>query len=393
MPKIGEDKELTVIFHTNAGMPVLAGDMLLSVADPLVRTNLRLPSHPHGIVMPANSIPSYIPVKMRRKIFVVNDHLAVGTAGSALHIKMFLDSLFSEFTDKEVFERFEIDTFLQRYGASNEGQEVMEQIAVLIVAEATDWRGSLAKGLDHHSRLVSQRFGQVVTIGTGAGEIVRQIGRLDNNYQYGMSQPADGGTRFPEFGALACNLQLLANVYWKEFTSADSIFEAWGGAYDLIYQDSQKAFQNLKDYTIFLRVFDVDRSEREIQLMNVLKYERRAEASFIVMLNNGKLDFFGAKDITASDDPMSVSFDRDELTMNSQIHISIIAVGKGDRFLQPMVQIDGLDPAGEPRQTVFTRFDDEGRLCVLFHAEHDEWLIEQAIAYYESHAHVFAAIT
>ena len=62
--------------------------------------------------MPANSIPSYIPVKMRRKIFVVNDHLAVGTAGSALHIKMFLDSLFSEFTDKEVFERFEIDTFL-----------------------------------------------------------------------------------------------------------------------------------------------------------------------------------------------------------------------------------------------------------------------------------------
>ena len=212
----------------------------------------------------------------------------------------------------------------------------------------------MALWLRGSTTIPSESTTQVVTIGTGAGEIVRQIGRLDNNYQYGMSQPADGGTRFPEFGALACNLQLLANVYWKEFTSP-SIFEAWGGAYDLIYQDSQKAFQ-LKDYTIFLRVFDVDRSEREIQLMNVLKYERRAEASFIVMLNNGKLDFFGAKDITASDDPMSVSFDRDELTM--QIHISIIAVGKGDRFLP-----DGTDRCrpGEPRQRCL-------QLCVLFHA-------------------------
>ena len=384
---------MTVIFHTNAGAPVLGGDMLLSMEDPRVRTNLRLPSHPNGINIPADAIPRYIPVGMRRKIFVVNEHLAAGTAGSAIHIKMFLDVLFNEFGDKREFTRFEIETFLQRYALGNQGQEVMEQIGVLIVAEATDWRGSLAKGLNNRSEVVSQRYGRVVTIGTGADTIIEQIGRLDNKYQYGVSQPPDGGTRFPEFGAIAANLALLANVYWKEFTSPNSVFEAWGGAYDLIYQDSNRVFRYLEDYTIFLRLFDVDHPEMDIQLRNVIKYERRPEASTIIMLNNGKLDFFGAKDITASDEPVRVSFATDELTMNSQIHISIIAVGKGNRYLQPLVQIDGLDQEGQGRQLVFSQFDDEGRLNVLFHAAHDEWLIDQAISHYEKHAHIFSSMT
>ena len=36
----------------------------------------------------------------------------------------------------------------------------MEQIGVLIVAEATDWRGSLAKGLNNRLGVMSQRFGR-----------------------------------------------------------------------------------------------------------------------------------------------------------------------------------------------------------------------------------------
>ena len=77
----------------------------------------------------------------------------------------------------------------------------------------------------------------------------------------------------------------------------------------------------------------------------------------------------------------------DTFTINSRLHISIVAVGKGNLMLPPMIQIDGLDPVGNGRQTVFTQFDDEGRLRVLFHAEHDDWLREQAIAYYERNAH------
>ena len=179
---------------------------------------------------------------------------------------------------------------------------------------------------------------------------------------------------------------MLGNVYWKEFTSPANIFDAWGGAYDLIYQDSNKVFQYLNEYTIFLRLFDIDQVEKGIQLMNVLKYQRRPVFSFITMLNNGKLEFFGAKDITASAEPITVKFGRGDITMNSRVHISIIAVGKGNRFLPPMIQIDGLDSEEQTKQTVFTRFDKEGRLYVAFHAKHDEWLIQQAMTYYRRFA-------
>ena len=272
---------------------------------------------------------------MRRKIFVVNDHMAVGAAGTALHIKMFLDALFNEFSDNDEFTRFELETFLQQYASSNQGQEAMEQIGILVAAEATDWRGSLSKGLSNRAEVLSKRFGRVVTIGTGAGAILEEIDSLDNRYQYGESQPPDGGTQFPEFGALSSNLTLLANVYWKEFISPSNVFDAWGGAYDLIYQDSNKVFKHLDDYTIFLRVFDGGSPGKGIQLKNVLKYERRPELSYITMLNDGQLAFFGAKDITASDEPLSIRIGKDDLTMNSQVHISIIDVGKGNRLLKP----------------------------------------------------------
>ena len=77
-----------------------------------------------------------------------------------------------------------------------------------------------------------------------------------------MSQPPDGSPEFPEFGTLVSNLTLLANVYWREFISPNNVFDAWGGAYDLIYQDSNKGFRHLGDYTIFLRVFDGDSPEK-----------------------------------------------------------------------------------------------------------------------------------
>ena len=137
---------LTVIFHTNAGAPVLAGDMLLSVPGPNAYTDLRLPSHPNGITIPADVIPGHLPILMRRKVFVVNEHLAVGAAGSAIHVQTFLSDLTQGFRGRSTFTRSELIGFLDQYGSSEDGQETLEQIGVLILARATDWNGSLTKG-------------------------------------------------------------------------------------------------------------------------------------------------------------------------------------------------------------------------------------------------------
>lgn len=387
VPKTNEVVALSVIFHTNAGTPVLTGDMLLSVPAPNTHTDLRLPSQPNGITIPSDVIPSHVPIRMRRKIFIVNDHLAVGGAGSAMHVALFIDDLTNEFRDRRTFTRAGLTGFLDQYGSSQQGRETLDQIGWLILVKASDWRGSLTKALTHHRNIVTQQYGRVVAIGSGAESIIEQVQKLDNSNEWGMAQPPDGGLRFPEFKTLAQNLVLLGHLYWTEFTSPANVFEAWGGAYDLIYQDSNGIFQYLNDYTIVLRVFDVDESEKGIQLMNVLKYERRAEVSFIVMLNNGQLAFFGAKDITSSDDPVTVTLGKGDLTMNSRVHMSIIAVRRGNKYLLPLIQIDGLDPTEQSRQTVFTDFDEEGRLRVFFNAEHDKWLEEQAISYFRRYAH------
>jgi len=324
---------------------------------------------------------------MRRKTFIVNDRMAVGASGSALHINMFMEDLLQEFRHRRSPPKSEVLTYFNQYGSDPRGKEIMENVGVLILAEATDSSIWLVAGRANHKQMHSQHLGGVVAIGSGASAIIEEV---DKRYHLGMSEQPNGGAKFPEFRALALNLHLLANMYWKEFTSVRNIFDAWVGAYDLIYRDANRTFRHLSDYTIVLRLLDVDQADKGIQLWNVFRYERRPDFSFIVMVNDDKLEFFGARDITASDDPISVTFDRDSLTMNSQIHISIIAVGKGHRFLQPIIQVDGLAQLGNGKQTVFTNFDEEGRLQVLCHSEHDDWLEGQVMSYYEERAYMFS---
>ena len=262
----------------------------------------------------------------------------------------------------------------------------MEHLGAIILVEAKDQRGTLSIGLESRHNIISERFGRVVAIGTGSDSIVEQVRRYDSDYKIGISQPPDGVGEFPEFTTLANNLMLLANLYWKEFTTADNIFDAWGGAYDLVYQDANKTFRFLEQYTVFLRLYDMEQADRWIQLANVLKYERRSQVSYVAMVNNGQLDVFGAKDITDADRPLQFRVGGPDFTMNSSVHISILAVGKGGKYLSPIVQIDGLDPLGQAKQTVFTWFDEEGRLCIAFEAKHDDWLAEETNKHFQRHA-------
>ncbi len=179
------------------------------------------------------------------------------------------------------------------------------------------------------------------------------------------------------------NLMLLGNLYWAEFVSpATNLFAGWGGAYDLIYQDANKVFRYLEAYSIFLRIYDVDNPSSGIQLLNILKYERRSDFSFIAMMANEKLDFFGAKDINSpSDAPSLVKIEQDDFTMNSKVHVSIVAVRKGNRFAPPLIMIDGIDNTKESKHIAFTWFDDAGRLVVAINSKFDDWLEQQVESY------------
>lgn len=91
-------------------------------------------------------------------------------------------------------------------------------------------------------------------------------------------------------------------------------------------------------------------------------------------------------DALAGDMPVSLRVGGKDFTMDSRVHVTILAVGARRRYCALLVQIDGLDPEGRSRQTAFSQFDEQGRLRVLFHAGHDAWLAEQAMFYYRQHA-------
>lgn len=377
---------LTVIFQTNAGGPAMAGDMLISKKGPSGATDLRLPTRPMGISIPTGESPNFIPIRMRRKIILANDRMAIGASGPVSVLTPFVEALKAEFHERNNFQIAQVDEFLNRHRLTPAGRQFVQQCKALILVAAADWTGVLIHGTRGERWFTNKLFGRTVAVGTGAIAIIDQIRRLGSNYKYGFTQPLEGIREFPEFGVLAKNLTLLSNVYWKEFTSSNNLFDSWGGAYDLIYQDPNGRFRYLEEYTIFLRLLDVDHEAQGMQLCNVLKYERRPDVSLITTCDGEKMDFFPAKDITEPLVPTQIKVGGPDFTFNSSLHISIIGVGKGGRFGMPMVQIDGLDPAEKAKQTVFTQVDDDGRLCVLFQEAHDDWLMQQAMSYYQKNA-------
>lgn len=381
---------MTVIFHTDTGSPILAGDMLVSTQGPNADTDLRLPSQPNGITIPSGITPDYVPVSMRRKLFLINDRLAVGVAGTVMQITSFISDIEVAFHRQNNYSFEELDSFLKRYSTSPEGRDVYENIALIFLVEASDRRCSLTKGLNGYHETISQTFGKASAIGTGGSTIIEAIAGFDENYRYGYQQPVNGDETSPEFRPLATNLILIANAYWDEFLSPHNVFRAWGGAYDIVYQDSRKNFKFLEDYTIFLRVFDVDDPTKGLHPISVMKYQRRSDFSLISTMNGSEPAFFGAMDITDRRSSMAISVDREDYEMNSDnAHISIIGVKKGNFWSRPLIQVDGIDRTNDTKPTAFTWIDEEGRLCVAFHAEHDRWLEDQAMEYYRNNAHRF----
>ena len=364
--------------------------MLVSVPGPNAKTELRLPSHPNGIVMNKDVSPDYIPVSLRRKLFLINDHFAMGAAGSVIHVQKFVDDIKSTFQDKIDVSFGEIEEYLIEYRQRSTNQDVYENVGSIMLIEGSDRQGSLTKGINGHQQVESHMFGNATAIGKGGQSMIEAIDGLGKNYHYGISQPENGDEHFPEFHSLAANLCVIANAFWDEFASPESVFRAWGGAYDVVYQNAGRQFRFLDEYTLFLRVFDVNAPDLGIQPRNVLKYKRHEGYSFILTMNGNHTAVFGALDITSTDIPTTITLSKDDFDFNSnKIHISIIGVKKDNIWLRPMIQIDGIDRANGAKPTTLTWIDDEGRLCLGFQSEHDEWLEHQAQEYYEKSKHRF----
>ena len=258
-------------------------------------SNLKLPLRPDGIKIPAKLTPAVMPIKLRRKIFVINDRLAIGAAGAEPKIRQFLRAVITEFRDRESFEFEELSEFLQKTLATQHVTGVNDKCWFLALAHAVDRQASLTNSDRIATNFNSRHFGKVTSFGSGSPSVLYHVKRMDSKYRYSATSPEETTDDFTEFRSLRSNMMLLANLYWQELGSQEGIFEGWGGAYDAIYRNSANQFRHLEDYTIFIRLLDMDEVEKGPQLLQVFKYQRFEEMSVVFMLHGGTLNSYPRK--------------------------------------------------------------------------------------------------
>ena len=82
---------------------------------------------------------------MRRKLFIVNDRMAVGVAGAVTSIQSFLGTLMDRFSLDSNFTLSDVKGFMDEYESSLHRYDTLEEVGVLLLVEATDWRRHRSK--------------------------------------------------------------------------------------------------------------------------------------------------------------------------------------------------------------------------------------------------------
>ena len=367
---------MTLIFSTTSGTITLAGDLLISAQGaPYVEPSLRLPSYPEGIAVPSSGDRHHVPMMMRRKLFIVNDRMAVGVAGAVTSIQSFLETLMDRFSLDSNFTFGDVKGFMDEYDSSLHGYDTLEEIGSLLLVEAADWRGILPTGRYAANAARDERsrnFGHVVSIGTGRDALIKNVQRLDGG-MIGMSETPQPDT-FPEFRPLAAILVLVATMYRMETFTPQNLWEGWGAGYEVVYQDTNKRFRYLDDYTLFFTMLDLSSSKREIDMNSIFKYQRRPNYSLMSTFAD-KLTIHGARDITCTDsNPLSITLSQDDLSLNSKIHVCIVAVVRDNRLLNFYHWIDGYDGQERSTRSIWTKVRDDGRLAIFMNSAIKDWM-------------------
>jgi hypothetical protein len=121
---------VTVIaFAENFGYPVLFGDILVTARDSLAEAPPALPTAPEGV-----GVEGFPKVKLRKKLYIINDCLAVGLTGELTALARFLQVLRARFPLSATHS--EIEDFLADYDQPPNG----DLGALLVLAELGEER-------------------------------------------------------------------------------------------------------------------------------------------------------------------------------------------------------------------------------------------------------------
>jgi hypothetical protein len=272
---------MTLISLTaNFGYPIIMGDILTSSED--TDTELAIPTFLQGVnhLLPAEQ--KLLPYKLRQKIYIIQEQLAVALAGSEYEMKFFLEELKNNFKYCEL-TLANLEAFL----AAFDYEQVQQSAAIMLFAEKT-----AAGILLHERRIGTWREGpsplheHVFACGSGSEQFMKEAGVAMHTNGVGDPDPLSQ--------AISFNYILLAKLLVQERTTLETIKKHWGAGFEMIYYDGTK-FIKMDDvtYVIWKAKLDLQTGKHEEYPFLILNFKYHGELLAITATDCIKTEGYG----------------------------------------------------------------------------------------------------
>lgn len=379
---------MTLISLTaNFGYPIILGDILTSSEE--TDTELAIPTFLQGVNHRLPAGQKLLPFKLRQKIYIIKEQLAVALAGSEYEMKFFLEELKNNFKYRELTL-----TNLEAFLSDFDYEQVQQSAAIMLFAEQT------AAGILLHERHIgawregpSPLYQHVFACGSGSEQFMNEAG-------VAMHTHGEGGTGLNQ--AISFNYILLAKLLVQERTTLETIKKHWGAGFEMIYYDGTK-FTKMDDvtYVIWKGKLDLQTGAHEEQPFLILNFKYYGEVLAITATDCTKTEGYGVLPIYMKKE------DVDPTQLPSKPHIDgkrmcsiyLLELSNGHTVTPAFFTEKAAEPGfvtfnATPNESddalagLFTdgkmmdpgvitvKFDQDGRLCILINTQIQDFLME-----------------
>lgn len=346
---------MTLISVTsNFGFPILLGDILTTSETP--DQEQHIPTFLSSVTQWLPTDQKLRPYRLRRKVYVIDDQLAIGLAGSGHEMKEFLGEIKNYFKYHAVSEA-NILTFLQEFG-----QQTYPNSSAILVHAANTPEGIL---ITYHyfgawQKRATPRYGDVFACGSGSNDFLEAVSQE-------WSLATDSATNDLR-QAIALNYCLLGNVLNQERLELSTIKKQWGAGFEMIYFDG-KRFRHMDDITIVLWKGQLTIATGEVNVSPLTfinyRYSSDGEILIINVCNGSQAAAYGAlplylksEDIDQSTMPTKLHFDSRHICFSYVLQITepiVIGSETDIRTVTPTMYVEKTPDI----ETVFMHVEDD----------------------------------
>lgn len=232
-------------FEHHPAIPILIGDVLFSTDE--VKKNISLPTFLEGADHHLPKNQKYYPYRLRQKLYVINDHIAMALAGSRFEMKRALEDVTTYFRANDStlqnLKDLYYNNLLPGYTECSYCILLKEQDTNLKILTHGLWKEAL-----------TPTFGTVIANALGTDDFIEFVSKSKN---------APIIHENIAYVAFERNVTLLGQFMVIEKLTASNLFNAWGTYFELIVLEDNK-FKKIDNLTFVVQRAYIDLSTEEV---------------------------------------------------------------------------------------------------------------------------------